>query len=91
MESDFFIAYALRSPTAEMAIVLDQMKSLRVFDGGTFFAWLVRTDSNAPAIRERLGPLVGYGGYLFVIEVKDASMWVPGNVNPIDQFRQMFE
>jgi hypothetical protein len=90
MLNDFFVCYAAATPTVEMAIKLASMESVTVwaFDGNS--AWLVRSQSSAPQLRDELGPLAGKRGNLFIAQIGDAACWIDGGRNPLRDFQERF-
>jgi hypothetical protein len=85
--ADFFVFYTLDAPTADLALSLESMNGIQILSG-ICSVWIVRTESTAPVLSKRLGPFVGHGGNLFVVEIADASAWQKGNVVPLDELRK---
>jgi|HubBroStandDraft_4_1064222.scaffolds.fasta_scaffold951967_1 hypothetical protein len=72
----------VRQPPIYYSYRANPNEKLEVLRGGSCFAWIVRSEANAETISQRLGPLLGNGGDLFVIQIKDAAEWFSGQVSP---------
>jgi hypothetical protein len=89
--ANLFVCYTVVNPNPNLAILLDGMNGIRVWQTSTSSAWLVRSEGSAEFLRDKLAPYVGEGGNLLVCGfIDDVSCQVQVHRNPISEYQKRF-